>query len=96
MRNPSLPLICILLSVPCVAEAYIGPGAGLSAIGSFLALVGAVFLAIVGFVWFPLKRTLFRKKAQRKAEASSVAAGANTAPHTDDAARGVDRGSPGR
>jgi hypothetical protein len=42
------------------AAAYMGPGAGLSAIGTLLALVAALCLAIVGFVWYPLKR-VFRK-----------------------------------
>ena len=43
--------------------AYIGPGAGLGAVGSLLALVGAVLLMIVGFIWYPLKRLLRRVKA---------------------------------
>jgi hypothetical protein len=41
---------------PTAAQAYTGPGAGLTAIGSLLALVAALLLAIVGFVWYPLKR----------------------------------------
>jgi hypothetical protein len=51
--------------LPGVAEAYIGPGAGLSAIGSLLALIGAVLLAIVGFVWYPVRRLLRRGKAAK-------------------------------
>ena len=51
-----------------VAHAYIGPGAGISAIGSLLALLAAVLLAIVGFVWYPLKRIMKnRRKAQSEA-----------------------------
>lgn len=46
------------------AQAYIGPGAGLSAIGAALALVAAVALAIVGFVWYPVKRLLKARRAQ--------------------------------
>jgi hypothetical protein len=49
--------------LPGAAEAYIGPGAGLSAIGSLLALIGAVLLAIVGFVWYPVRRLLRRGKS---------------------------------
>ena len=52
----------ILITVPLSAEAYIGPGAGLGAIGTAIALVGAVILLIVGFVWYPLKRLLRRGK----------------------------------
>ncbi|MEM9386267.1 MAG: hypothetical protein AAGA68_14495 [Pseudomonadota bacterium] len=46
------------------AEAYIGPGAGITAIGSLVALLGAVCLAIVGFVWYPLKRLRARMKGR--------------------------------
>ena len=38
------------------AFAYIGPGAGLSVIGSVFALFGTIGLVIVGFVWYPIKR----------------------------------------
>jgi hypothetical protein len=54
----------IVLLVPAVAHAYIGPGAGLTALGSLVALVGTVVLAIVGFVWFPIRR-LMRARAAR-------------------------------
>jgi len=49
---------------PSVAYAYIGPGAGITAIGSFIALIGAVVLAIIGFLWFPIKR-MMRARAAR-------------------------------
>lgn len=45
------------------AWAYVGPGAGLTAIGSLLALLSAVVLALVGFIWYPVKR-LLRKRRQ--------------------------------
>lgn len=55
---------CLLtLATAGTAEAYVGPGAGLTAIGSVLALFAAIGLAIVGFVWYPLKRMLKRKSA---------------------------------
>jgi hypothetical protein len=38
------------------ASAYIGPGAGISAIGALWALLAAVALAVVGLVWYPVKR----------------------------------------
>jgi hypothetical protein len=38
--------------------AYVGPGAGLSAIGAFLALIAAVLTAVVGFIWYPIKRVV--------------------------------------
>jgi uncharacterized membrane protein YidH (DUF202 family) len=51
--------------MPSTATAYVGPGAGLSAIGSLLALIAAVVLAVVGFLWYPLKR-IMRKRKNRK------------------------------
>lgn len=48
----------LLAQFPLAAHAYIGPGAGLSAIGTLIALIGAVLLAIVGFLWYPIKRLL--------------------------------------
>lgn len=47
-----------LLLVAPPALAYVGPGAGLSALGSVLALIGAFLLLLVGFVWYPMKRLL--------------------------------------
>ena len=69
-------LVCAaLLLMPSVAHAYIGPGVGISAIGSFFALVGAIVFAIVGFIWYPLKRLLRavrRKRDTTKAETLSA------------------------
>lgn len=47
------------------ARAYVGPGTGLSAIGSFLALVAAVIVGILGFLWYPLKRLLRRRTSSQ-------------------------------
>ena len=47
------------------AAAYVGPGAGLTAIGSFLALLSAVVLGIVGFLWYPIKRIMRRFRAAK-------------------------------
>ncbi|MEQ8921642.1 MULTISPECIES: hypothetical protein [Roseobacteraceae] len=44
--------------VPAAAQAYVGPGAGLTAIGTMIALFAGIVLAIIGFVWYPLKRMM--------------------------------------
>lgn len=61
----SLGLALLLSAAPLSAQAYVGPGAGITAIGTVIALLAAVALAIVGFVWYPLKR-LFAKQDRRK------------------------------
>lgn len=45
------------------AWAYIGPGAGLSAIGSLLAVVAAIVVGVVGFLWYPIKRMVKKRRA---------------------------------
>jgi hypothetical protein len=53
-----------LMAVATAASAYVGPGAGITAIGTVLALVAAGLLAVVGFVWYPLKRLFGRRRAE--------------------------------
>lgn len=62
-----LALAAVLLAAPETAWAYIGPGAGITAIGTVVALIGAVLLAIVGFIWYPIKRLLGRRKPREEA-----------------------------
>jgi hypothetical protein len=59
--------VSVLLLVP----AYIGPGAGLTVIGTVVAFVAAIFLAIVGFVWYPTKRLIAKIRGKRQKEAQS-------------------------
>lgn len=55
-------LATVLAVYPSAALAYIGPGAGLSLVGSLLALFGAILLAIFGFVFYPVRRMMRRRK----------------------------------
>jgi hypothetical protein len=68
-----LALGLFIMALPLPAAAYIGPGAGLSAIGSLVALVGAFFLLLAGFVWYPVKR-LLRGRASAGSEPSGSGA----------------------
>jgi len=69
---------CITLGIgmsavfPQSALAYVGPGAGLSAIGAFLAIVAGIIVAIFGFIWYPVKRLLRNRKKPRSQETSSI------------------------
>ena len=66
--------ILVTFLTVAAAEAYVGPGAGLSAIGSALALIGAVLLMIAGFIWYPVKRLLRRKKTPETSDQVAEAA----------------------
>jgi hypothetical protein len=57
--------------LPGLAQAYVGPGVGLSALGSVLAFIGAVLLLIVGFLWYPIKR-LLKGRSRQGAEKSAA------------------------
>jgi hypothetical protein len=47
--------------------AYIGPGPGLSMIGSLIALIGSVFVALFMVVFWPLR--IYYKRWKRKKSA---------------------------
>lgn len=67
MKNTLLKfssLLASLLGLSMSAAAYVGPGAGLSAIGTFLAIFFAVLVAILGFFWYPIKRIICRLRGE--------------------------------
>ena len=79
MRNRTRVLLAFVTAVvglallPSPAYAYMGPGAGLSAIGALLSLVAAGVVSLLGFIWFPIKRAIRLLRSRRKhAHQSSV------------------------
>lgn len=66
MTTLAIPTVALAFALmPQAAAAYVGPGAGLTAIGTILALLAAVFFAIVGFVWYPVKRMMRKSTATK-------------------------------
>jgi hypothetical protein len=68
VKRDNLTAICVtaagaLSMWATPAFAYLGPGTGLAAIGTFLALIVGVIAAFFGFVWYPVKRLLRKGKA---------------------------------
>ena len=78
---PAMCAVIALALAPDLVQAYVGPGVGLSALGSVLAFIGAVFLLIVGFLWYPIKRLLKRRS---KPVAEEAAAGNPDAHKSDE------------
>lgn len=65
MNKQTVPFALSLLSValfPLVAQAYIGPGVGVGALGAVVGVIGAILLAIFAVLWYPVKRMLKAKK----------------------------------
>jgi len=63
--------IIIGMLITPLAFSYIGPGAGISAVGSAIAFIGIIFLLFVGFLWYPVKTLLGRKNPKVTLEESS-------------------------
>ncbi len=57
----------ILMTVTPTASAYIGPGSGISIVGSLLGLLATIFLAVGAIVIWPYRRML-KKRMQKKSE----------------------------
>lgn len=56
-----LALALFTLTAP-PALAYIGPGVGVGAISAALGVLGAIGLALIAVIYYPIKRLLRRKK----------------------------------
>ena len=52
----------IILMISFQANAYIGPGMGVGAIVSAIGVDGAILLAILGIIYYPLKRFIRNRK----------------------------------
>ncbi len=66
----AVALVSIGLSEP--ASAYIGPGAGLSMLSAFWALIVAIFAALGFLILHPLRRWLRRKDANLSVQSAKV------------------------
>jgi len=62
-------LLAVAALTPSASLAYVGPGLGLGAIGSFFALLGAMLFGVLGFIWYPIKRLIRRLRPQQSDDA---------------------------
>jgi len=75
----SIPRILLALQLTMAAGqalAYIGPGAGISVVGSLLSIIATFFVAVGAVLFWPVRKYLKRRKARREA-ASDVRNGAD-------------------
>ena len=56
-------LFLFIFQVP--SYSYLGPGLGGGIIAATLGIIVAIFAAIFGIIWFPLKRYLNKKKEKK-------------------------------
>lgn len=63
-RVAQLAPVALALAVVAVpAQAYVGPGAGLSLLSALWALVAAIFAAVAFIVMWPVRKMLKQRKA---------------------------------
>lgn len=62
-------LIAVLAIFPGTAFAYIGPGAGAGAIAVVLGVLGALAMAFLALLWYPIKRIRRKRKLAKDAQA---------------------------
>jgi hypothetical protein len=61
-------VVIFIATLAAEAMAYIGPGVGGGALATALGLLAAIVLAVLGIVFYPLKRFFKNWKARRKRE----------------------------
>ena len=67
-------LVLILLAFfASPAFAYVGPGAGISVLGSLLGILATIIVAIGAIIFWPVRKFLKRKKARAKSPATADA-----------------------
>ena len=62
-----LGIVVVFLLASTEAHAYVGPGVGLGTLGAIFGTMAAMFLAVLGLFWYPLKRMRRRWAAKRAA-----------------------------
>lgn len=60
--NVALGTLLLVIFVQQPAMAYVGPGTGIAALGALLAIIVGVVAALFGFLWYPMKRLLKKRK----------------------------------
>jgi len=64
-------IVLLLLTLSASpATAYIGPGAGISVLGSLLGILATIFVAIGVILFWPIKKLMKRRKAKKETEVS--------------------------
>jgi len=71
-RILSVMIAMMAVLVPSVAQAYVGPGAGVTAIGAAIGLIAAIGLALWAVIAYPLRRARKQKKEAAEAAAQNT------------------------
>ena len=68
-----LPVRVLLVLLSSTAFAYVGPGAGISVLGSLLSILATIVVAIGAIIFWPVRKYMKRRKARLGSEDSNKA-----------------------
>jgi len=68
-----LPALLLLVLLSSSAFAYVGPGAGISVLGSLLSILATIVVAIGAIIFWPVRKYMKRRKARLGSEDSNKA-----------------------
>ncbi len=56
----------LLLAIPTLSFAYVGPGAGITFLGALWAVITAIVLAVGGFLVWPIRAFIRHRKIKKQ------------------------------
>ena len=66
----SSSIVFCLVATP--AFAYLGPGVGGGVIAATIGIIVAIFAALFGLIWFPVKRLLKKRKERKDQQQNKI------------------------
>lgn len=78
------PIAIAMMLAPLAAQAYVGPGAGLSLLGALWGVIAAIGAALLFVVLWPLRRMMRRRReaASQQSQSDNMAPGAEPKDRT--------------
>ena len=77
-------MMFLLMATVSPAVAYIGPGAGISVLGSLLGILTTIVVAIGAIIFWPLRKYMKRRKVRRESVVSKEVANTGNDVTRDD------------
>ena len=58
-------IFILLFSYTSFAHAYLGPGVGFGILAASVGIIIAIFAALIGIIWYPIKKIMNKKKEKK-------------------------------
>jgi len=74
-------LIVLLTSAATSLQAYVGPGAGISVLGSLLGILATIVVAIGAVILWPIRKLMKRRKSAAETSQPATDTSSENPPH---------------